>query len=240
MALALVRPTGQEEQLDALVSQAAAAHQAVRLSTTTQALDHAKKAGDVLREAQRDLDHGAWLPWLKRTGIPIRTAQVYSRISEHWTEIQEKRSGAAYFSIREALAAISKKPAKAASPKLTLSFRTERQKQEVVHRLDCLKQAAAGATAADVVAMIATDAHQRWLTDRGVRLTAETREQPFWEADPKALDSAVVTVDLQMLSEHLQLYVGRMAPEQLAEHRELLACLRNGLDRVIGSVSRED
>lgn len=79
------------------------------------ALDHARRAGELLNEAKQQTDHGAWLPWLRQHfDFTPRTAQGYMRIAERWSELQGKSETVSHLGLREALALLS--PAKELQP----------------------------------------------------------------------------------------------------------------------------
>ena len=79
------------------------------------ALDHARRAGELLNQAKAGLRHGDWLPWLgAHFEFSPRTAQGYMRIADHWGELQTKNETVAHLSLREALALLT--PAKPLEP----------------------------------------------------------------------------------------------------------------------------
>lgn len=85
------------------------AHNACLAAMST-ALDHAKRAGDLLNSAKGQAKHGEWLPWLATNcpGISARTAQGYMRIAREWPRLAEANTKrASYLSIREALAILA-------------------------------------------------------------------------------------------------------------------------------------
>jgi hypothetical protein len=45
-------------------------------------LETARQIGERLEQAKGLLPRGGWLPWLKRVGIPPRTAQIYIQVSK--------------------------------------------------------------------------------------------------------------------------------------------------------------
>jgi hypothetical protein len=75
------------------------------------ALDHARKAGELLLKAKSRTAHGGWLLWLTSNfDFTPRTAQSYMRIAEGWAALQAKSETASHLSLREALALLA--PAK--------------------------------------------------------------------------------------------------------------------------------
>jgi hypothetical protein len=73
-------------------------------------LEHAIRAGDLLREAKAQLAHGEWLPWLDQCDISDRTARHYMRLSRYAPEL--KSANFADLTITDAVHAIEKpKPA---------------------------------------------------------------------------------------------------------------------------------
>ena len=92
-----------------LAAEILAAHNACLAAMST-ALDHAKRAGDLLNSAKEQAKHGEWLPWLATNcpGLSARTAQGYMRIAREWPRVQEANTKrASYLSIREALAVLA-------------------------------------------------------------------------------------------------------------------------------------
>lgn len=73
------------------------------------ALETARKAGELLVEAKRQLGHGRFLPWLgENFDGSERTAQQYMRIARNWKGLSEIRSSVADLSIRDAIATLTK------------------------------------------------------------------------------------------------------------------------------------
>lgn len=92
-------------RLPILQAEIRTAHAAAIAAAQT-AVDRARDAGVRLIEAKELLGHGAWLPWLKETGISPRTAQDYMQLAR----IPEaKYATVAHLGIRKALAVIAKK-----------------------------------------------------------------------------------------------------------------------------------
>lgn len=68
------------------------------------ALAHAKDAGELLCEAKTNLPHGSWLRWLRaEVGISPRTAQTYMRVARQWPELEAKAQRVAHLPLREGL-----------------------------------------------------------------------------------------------------------------------------------------
>jgi hypothetical protein len=67
------------------------AEHASALSAARTALEHARRAGQLLAEAKKQCPHGQWLPWLKaNVSFSERTAQKYLRLAERWEELTAK------------------------------------------------------------------------------------------------------------------------------------------------------
>ena len=67
-------------------------------------LDHARKAGETLAEAKRQVGHGNWLPWLSENFEGGRsTACGYMRIHERWDELTSNVQGLAHLGFEGAL-----------------------------------------------------------------------------------------------------------------------------------------
>jgi hypothetical protein len=64
-------------------------HQAA-IGAARSALQHARRAGELLIEAKAGVEHGAWLPWLSEhcPNIGVRQAQKYMRLAEGWPAIE--------------------------------------------------------------------------------------------------------------------------------------------------------
>jgi hypothetical protein len=69
-----------------------------------EALEHARRAGELLIEAKRKLAHGAWAGWL-RDNVPFseRTAQGYMRLARQWDRLNAKSATVADLGLRDAL-----------------------------------------------------------------------------------------------------------------------------------------
>lgn len=86
------------------------AHQAA-CNAAQSAIEHARRAGDLLMEAKAQIPHGEWLPWLAEhcPTVPERTAQAYMRIASRWPELEAAANTqrVTYLPIRQALALLS-------------------------------------------------------------------------------------------------------------------------------------
>jgi hypothetical protein len=72
-------------------------------SAVSEALAHARRAGQLLAEAKAQLPHGDWLPWLEANcEVSERSAQAYMRIANNWPEL-EKSAAVADLPMRDAL-----------------------------------------------------------------------------------------------------------------------------------------
>lgn len=61
------------------------------LGMKRRALEHARMAGTLLRQAKDEIGHGGWLDWRNANlEFSERTAQVYMRIAEKWDELEQK------------------------------------------------------------------------------------------------------------------------------------------------------
>jgi hypothetical protein len=65
-------------------------HRAV-LGMRRRALEHARTAGNLLRQAKDEVGHGGWSKW-KKSNLECsdRTAQAYMQIAENWDELEQK------------------------------------------------------------------------------------------------------------------------------------------------------
>jgi len=96
-----------------LIDQANVEHDACCLAAGS-ALNHAIRAGELLRQAKDCCEHGDWQDWLRNNfNGSRRTAQAYLRLAAH-RDVIEKRSGDALLSVGQALRLLAKpKPAAA-------------------------------------------------------------------------------------------------------------------------------
>lgn len=100
--------------LDGLAAEINLEHSAAS-TAAREALGHARRAGELLLAAKKQVKHGDWLSWLAANfQFTARTAQNYMRLSEHWGELQAKSETVAHLSLRDALALLS--PAKELEP----------------------------------------------------------------------------------------------------------------------------
>ena len=91
--------------LPAIALELLAAHNAF-IAKQRSALEHAKKAGELLIEAKGQLKHGEFLSWLKAEfpEISPRTAQGYMRLAHKWSQLPVADTRpVAHLGIREAL-----------------------------------------------------------------------------------------------------------------------------------------
>ena len=72
------------------------------------ALEHARRAGELLIEAKAQTQHGSWLTWLAaHFEFSPRTAQGYMRVAENWPALGAKNETVAHLNFREALALLT-------------------------------------------------------------------------------------------------------------------------------------
>jgi len=71
-------------------------------------LEHARVAGELLRQAKQQIPHGEWLAWLSANcKVSDRQAQRYLKVANNWQAIT-KNDAASYLTIDEAIAVCSK------------------------------------------------------------------------------------------------------------------------------------
>lgn len=101
-------------EITSLASEINAEHE-LASGAMRKALDHARRAGELLEEVKAQLPHGAFGPWLsEHFHGSDRTARAYMRIARNWPAI-EKMAGSADLSIDGALRLIAApKPATSA------------------------------------------------------------------------------------------------------------------------------
>lgn len=95
--------------LISIASDINAAH-ALVCQAATSALEHARRAGELLSQAKDDVSHGAWLSWLSEScpSVSARVAQGYMRIAREWPRLESvntKRDS--HLPVRQALAMLA-------------------------------------------------------------------------------------------------------------------------------------
>ena len=74
------------------------------LTHAVKALEHARKAGELLIQAKADCKHGEWGEWLDSNFHgSSRQAQRYMKVHQRWPEIEAKATRGSDFSLREGL-----------------------------------------------------------------------------------------------------------------------------------------
>lgn len=84
--------------LDALITRARLAHEAIRRQDDAGALERAMDAGDALQAIKDSVPHGNWSAALAATGIPSSTARLYMQLAR----ARVRLSAAGCSSIRDA------------------------------------------------------------------------------------------------------------------------------------------
>jgi Protein of unknown function (DUF3102) len=112
------RPTGnrqgrgdgkalRKQDSNALAAEINAEHEAA-FGKAREAIEHARRAGELLLEAKAAVGHGKWLPWLKANcHFGERTAQGYMRLASQWDRLQAKSATVADLGLRDALALLA-------------------------------------------------------------------------------------------------------------------------------------
>jgi hypothetical protein len=121
-------------ELVQVATEIARAH-AAATEAASSALEHGRRAGELLIQAKAALPHGAWLPWLTEhcPMISERTARAYMAVARRWPAIEAERDRqrVADLPLRQALAFLAEpRPAvlPASSPdEWTDRFRTSRE-----------------------------------------------------------------------------------------------------------------
>jgi hypothetical protein len=79
------------------------------LTAARTALEHARRAGELLAEAKAACGHGRWLPWLEaNVKFSERTAQAYMRVAKNWLELEAKAQATADLTIEDALECLAR------------------------------------------------------------------------------------------------------------------------------------
>jgi hypothetical protein len=78
---------------------------AAAMTAAQSAIEHARRAGDLLLQAKSTVGHGEWLPWLVAhcPAISERTAQRYMRLADSWTTLEAKATRVSDLSLTGAL-----------------------------------------------------------------------------------------------------------------------------------------
>jgi hypothetical protein len=75
------------------------------------ALEYARRAGELLLEAKATIGYGNWLCWVRdNCRFSIRTVQGYMHLAKHWRDIETKSATVAHLTLRQALAYVSAPP----------------------------------------------------------------------------------------------------------------------------------
>ncbi len=79
--------------LSTLAAEIVREHEAVRRAAAS-ALQHARRAGELLIQVQDQVGHGRWSTWLK-ANFPssARTARLYQQVARGWSELEAKANG---------------------------------------------------------------------------------------------------------------------------------------------------
>ncbi len=103
-------------QVTAIASEIDREHQAA-YGKAREALQHARRAGELLLQAKAAIGHGAFGKWLtEHISFAERTAQAYMRIASNWPAIEAKSAAVADLTVRGALAAVKKNNTPPAGP----------------------------------------------------------------------------------------------------------------------------
>jgi hypothetical protein len=92
--------------LTALAADIQREHEAAH-GKASEALEHARRAGELLIKAKERLEHGAWLTWLSgHCGVSSRSAQRYMRLASRWGELESKHDTVSHLTLQGALDAL--------------------------------------------------------------------------------------------------------------------------------------
>jgi hypothetical protein len=95
--------TEQAETLEELAARIRDAHQLVGVHQR-KSLEAAIEVGELLNRAKAKLQHGQWLPWLERLGIPNSTAALYMRFARCRAVLEENPNVRNFDDARRAIA----------------------------------------------------------------------------------------------------------------------------------------
>jgi hypothetical protein len=124
-------------KLTELATTIKAEHQAV-VTTYRKSLDHARRAGELLAKAKKEVDESAfqWAKWVeKECGIIERTASNYLRIYHKWADVEakvdEQGGDIARLTVRAALSLLNPKAKpKPGQPKQKVTLATLKERME--------------------------------------------------------------------------------------------------------------
>lgn len=100
-----MRKKTKKPSLPSLIKRIAEQHLAV-LAGYRNGIQHAKRCGELLNEAKKQIPHKKWLGWLKaNTKISVRTSNQYKQLATHWglAETLLKKHPAENYSICEVI-----------------------------------------------------------------------------------------------------------------------------------------
>lgn len=110
--------TGNVATLEQLADDVKREHAAVT-TATRKGIPHAKAAGDKLREAKARLGHGRYTKWLATTGVPGRTARLYTLLASGWSHIADDIKAGKISGLNEAASEIGRRTGRTrAKPKV--------------------------------------------------------------------------------------------------------------------------
>lgn len=105
--------------LPSLAAEIVREHEAAATAARS-ALGHARRAGELLVEARRQVGHGGWTTWVKDNfPASARTARLYMQVARRWPELEASENGNA-LPIREAARLL-------AAPKVSRGVRVSAQ-----------------------------------------------------------------------------------------------------------------
>lgn len=190
-----------------------------------QALDHYRRAGELLIEAKQAVTHGEWSDWLAANvrRASERSAQRYMRLAKHWPELQAKAPSVADLSLGAAEALL-------ATPKPELPAPTRDSFLGTVEKARAQGERRPWPTEADVDAFCDVLASLREIRDgdlyRETHATFEDYCRDRWNIPTELL--TLVTLDPKHASEE-QRYLTRLKLQKARERGpELLANLKAG------------
>jgi hypothetical protein len=87
-----------------LAAQINAEHGTTLFGKAREALEHARRAGELLLQAKGSLGHGEWLPWIEANcKFSSRTAQGYMRLASRWESLRDKSATVSHLELPDAL-----------------------------------------------------------------------------------------------------------------------------------------
>ena len=105
-----------------------------------EAIEHARRAGELLLETKAAVGHGEWLPWVAANcSFSARQVQRYMTIAENWLVVQAKYDTVSHLPMREALRLIERPHSELERAK-EFAIRADAEHRDIRLRLGALRR----------------------------------------------------------------------------------------------------